>query len=120
VCNINTLIPKVNTLFDKWGEGRAVTSGLRTMADHQRIYAEKNAARAKEGLPPLSIPMGSKHLSGAAVDVADADGVLKKWCVHNLDVLQELGLYMEDPLSTLTWVHFQCIAPGSGKTIFKP
>jgi hypothetical protein len=64
--------------------------------------------------------MGSSHLYGCAVDIADADGKLKAWCVANKAKLVECGLWMEDPASTKTWCHLQSYAPKSMSRIFKP
>lgn len=49
----------------------------------------------------------SSHLTCEAVDLADKSGVLKAWCVKNIDKLNEIGLYMEDPARTPSWVHLQ-------------
>ena len=64
--------------------------------------------------------MGSSHLYGCAVDIADADGNLKAWCVANNAKLVECGLWMEDPASTKTWCHLSSYAPLSMNRIFKP
>jgi hypothetical protein len=120
VRNINTLIPRVNELLERFGEKRNVTSGLRRMEDHIRIYEEINAKRRAKGLPEQKVPMGSKHLIGAAIDLEDKNDKLKEFCVKNTHILKELGLYMEDPSATDTWCHLQCIPPGSGKTVFRP
>lgn len=119
-CNVNTLIPKVNELLERFGEYRELSSGIRTMKDHLRIYEDINNKRKAKGLAPLKVPMGSKHLVCAAIDLEDKNDKLKVWCVKNTHVLRELGLYMEDPSATDTWCHLQCISPKSGKTIFMP
>lgn len=49
----------------------------------------------------------SAHLTCEAVDIVDVRGVIKTWCIKNIDKLSELGLYMEDPAKTKTWVHLQ-------------
>lgn len=86
-----------------------VTSGLRSMADHIRIYAQK-------GIPKDKVPMKSKHLIGAAVDISDPNGDLYRWCDKNQATLKWAGLYME--ADTKGWVHLQWLAPASGKTKF--
>lgn len=116
--NIMRLIQKVNALLDEFGEVRSVTSGYRTMADHQRIYKEINEKNVKLGKPVIKVPMGSKHLVGAAVDLADADDRLKKFCTE--DMLKKHELYMEHPDYTDTWCHLQIIKTASGNRIFKP
>lgn len=66
----------------------------------------------------------SHHMTGNAVDIMDtqkqlAQAILKYQFIDN-KFLEKYGLYMEDPQSTLTWVHLQDIAPKSGKRIFNP
>ena len=62
----------------------------------------------------------SKHLAGAAADIADPDGLLAKWCISNLQALKNIGLWMEDPGHTIGWVHLQMMAPKSGNRVFIP
>lgn len=118
ISNINTLIPAVNDLLQRFGEYRACNSGIRLVADQIRIYKEKNELRKKQGLPELSVPMGSQHLKGAAIDLEDADGKLYKWCKDNIKILEELGLYCEERQGG--WLHIQIYAPKSGKRFFNP
>lgn len=67
---------------------------------------------------------GSKHLDGRAVDLQDTPHRdLARWCLANLDALQDTGLWMEDPRWTGgadPWVHLQLVPPGSGKRVFIP
>jgi trimethylamine:corrinoid methyltransferase-like protein len=120
LANVNILVPRINDLLERFGEYRAVTSGIRTMADHTRIYKEINAKRKAQGLPERPVPMSSKHLSCEAVDLEDANDKLKNWCMKNLDILEEIGLWMEHPSATDTWCHLQCVAPKSGNRVFYP
>ena len=62
----------------------------------------------------------SSHLTAQAVDLPDTDRTLAEWCVDNLDVLKEIGLWMEDPRWTPTWVHLQTKPPKSGKIVYIP
>ena len=63
----------------------------------------------------------SKHLTAQACDIGDnEDRILARWCLANRDVLARLGLYMEDPRWTPTWVHVQWISPGSGNRVYIP
>ena len=105
VVNAAKLLDKVNGLMKEFGEERKVSSGWRP--------AELNAT-----VPGAA--KTSKHITGDAIDLVDKDGKLKEWCVFNQDKLELLGLYMEDPASTPTWVHLQQLPPKSGKRIFKP
>ena len=62
----------------------------------------------------------SKHLSGEAVDIPDPYRDLASWCVDNLEMLEGLQLWMEDPRWTPTWVHLQTVPPRSGRRVFIP
>lgn len=67
----------------------------------------------------------SHHLSGRAVDLPDPRRALAAWCVANLKVLAEIGLWMEDPRWTYDengdhWVHVQTVPPKSGRRVFVP
>ena len=62
----------------------------------------------------------SKHLTGEACDLPDPDGSLRGWAVDNLDVLADIGLWIEDPRWTPTWLHVQTVPPKSGKRVFIP
>lgn len=111
--NLNNLVFRMNQVRSKWGKPMIVTSGYRSMADHLRIYKQKGIT------DPKKIPMGSKHLSGQAVDIADPKGELMEWCKANTTFLRAVGLWLED--GTKGWVHFQSAAFGSyrlGGTIF--
>lgn len=68
---------------------------------------------------------GSNHLTGKAADIPDSDRSFAGWCVDNLDVLKELGLWMEDPRWTFapngqSWVHVQTVPPRSGHRVYIP
>jgi hypothetical protein len=48
---------------------------------------------------------------------------LAHWCKSRLDLLAEIGLWMEDPRATCgarPWVHLQTRGPKSGARIFIP
>lgn len=87
----------------------AVASGWRTPAIND---ATANSAT------------GSNHLTGAAVDLQDdGDRHLARWCLANLDVLEEIGLWMERPQWTGgadPWVHLQIVPPKSGHRVYIP
>lgn len=63
----------------------------------------------------------SRHITGEAVDLRD-NGTrdLARWCLRNLDALEEIGLWMEDPQWTPTWVHLQIVPPGSRRRVYIP
>lgn len=68
-------------------------------------------------------PVGAKssrHKKGQAVDIYDPMRDLAQWCIDNENVLEQCGLWMEDPRWTPTWVHLQSEPPGSGHRYFIP
>ena len=103
--NLNILLEKINVVRAQYAKPMIVSSGWRPSAVNE---ATANSAKA------------SKHLSGLAVDIQDTDGKLWAWVMQNLQLMQDLGLYLEDKRHTKTWVHFQIGSPRSGKRIYKP
>ncbi len=106
--NLAILLNAINIVRKAYGKPMKVNDGVRRVQD-----TPTNGAKA------------SKHLIAAAVDIDDDDSLFMwKWCLANLDVIQKAGLYLEDPRWTHgkigTWMHFQCIAPASGKRIYIP
>lgn len=100
-----------------------VSSGYRTLEHHEEIYRLKNEKRMKAGLDPVSIPMGSQHLYGNAVDIADPNRKLQHWLLDNIGILEDQGIYCEalDACQyPSAWVHFQRIAPKSKSRFFQP
>lgn len=111
--NLEILHDKINMIRSAYGKPMIVTSGVRSIDDHKRIYKQK-------GIPDDKIPMGSRHLKGQAVDILDTDGKLADWCKNNESVLESAGLWLEDPSATIGWVHFQTEPPKSGRRFFLP
>lgn len=101
--NLEDLIQKINSLG--YTPPMRATSCLRSIKDQKRINPKA---------------MGSSHLYGAAIDIADPDGKLKAWILKDPTVLTYAGLWMEDPQYTKSWCHLQIYAPKSGKRIFVP
>ena len=113
--NLNSLLVNLNKLRAAYGKPLKVTSGYRSMADHMRIYADKDIRDLNK------IPMKSKHLSGQACDFADPDNKLKDFindCTP--EELEEFGLWFESFPETPGWVHCQNLPPKSGKRFFIP
>lgn len=111
--SLTTLLERVNKIRVLYGKPMTVTSGLRTMADHLRIYAEKGITDHSK------IPMKSKHLFGQAVDIFDPDLALTKWLKENdSEKLVDAELYCEE--GNRNWVHFQILPPKSGNRWFLP
>lgn len=111
--NLNDLLKRLNVIREAYAHPMTVTSGLRDLEDHKRIYKAK-------GIPEDKIPMGSAHLKGCGADIGDANGKLKEWINNNINVLEEAGLWCEDFSATPTWCHFQSYPPKSGKRFFMP
>lgn len=106
--NATELLRRINLVRAKYGKPMKVNDGVRRLQDQPKNAATK-----------------SNHLIGAAIDIDDDDTLFMwKWCLENLDYLQEVGLWMEDPRWTHgkigTWMHFQIFPPKSGKRIYIP
>jgi hypothetical protein len=86
--------------------GTHVASGWRPKAIND---ATSNAATA------------SKHLTGEGIDLRD-NGTrdLAQWCLKNEDALAEIGLWMERPQWTPSWVHLQSVPPKSHRRYYVP
>lgn len=92
-----------------YGKPVKVTSGLRSDEQQMDLVASgKSTAKV------------SKHCSGNACDLYDPDKELAKWCLANLKTLEKVGLWIENPDYCANWVHFQSMAPMSGKRVFIP
>jgi len=112
--SLEELLKRINIIREAYGKPMIVSSGYRSLQDHKRIYSEKGIT------DPNKIPMGSAHLSGQALDVADPKQELQSWILANIDILEKAGLYCEDFSASPNWVHFQCRPPKSGNRFFKP
>lgn len=113
IANLDILLDRMNKVRTLYGVAMTITSGYRSNAEQIRVYAAKGITDIKK------IPMGSKHLICAAVDVADTDGKLNQWCKDNEEALREIGVWLETRQGG--WQHFQVLPYGSynpKKTIF--
>ncbi len=103
--NAEETIDKANQLLERFGETRKVNSGWRPASINKSTV----------GAAPKS-----KHMECLAIDLEDKDGSLDAWCLENLEVLQEIGLWLESPDATPNWCHIQIVPPRSGNRVFKP
>ena len=103
--NARDTVRRVNRLLKRAGLNAAVSSGWRPAAINATI---PGAA------------MGSKHISCLAIDLEDGSGALDAWCMAHLDVLEEIGLWLEHPDATPGWCHLQTQPPRSGNRVFSP
>lgn len=111
--SLTDLLSRVNGIRLGWAKPMTVTSGLRTMADHLRIYAAKGITDQSK------IPMQSKHLFGQAVDIYDPNLELTVWLKeNNSQRLVDAGLWCEE--GNANWVHMQVCPPKSGNRWFLP
>lgn len=106
--NLTILHERINQLRTAYGKPLKVNDGYRRPQDIPKNGAKK-----------------SKHLFGQAIDLDDDDThYLWDWVKENLELMKEIGLWIEDPRWTHgkigTWMHFQIVPPGSGKRIFVP
>lgn len=99
------LVSKINRVLHEFGEDRKVTSGYRP----PKINAQVPGAAKK-----------SNHMICRACDLEDTDGRLDEFCMSNLPLLEEIGLWLESPSSTQGWCHLQKVPPHSGNRIFLP
>jgi len=104
--NLAKLLVAVNKLRKLYGKPMFVSSGYRPGHYNAKAGGGKKSA----------------HLSLEAVDFKDADRLLTNFCTD--DILEECGLWMEDPAVATTWTHLQTREPKSrvpGRTrVFKP
>lgn len=101
--NLEDLCRKINKLG--YNPPMYASSCLRSIKDQQRINPKA---------------MGSSHLYGAAVDIADPKGALSIWVKNNKQKIIDCGLWVENPDCTKGWIHFQIYAPKSFTRFFNP
>lgn len=127
------LTDRVNIIRAAWGKAMSTSSGVRTWAEHIRIYkqlAEKKRHPFVDGIfKEELVPKKSKHLEivtdCAAVDVPDKGLLLTTWLKETPEgkaALEEADLFCEE--GNVDWVHFQNKPFGSykkgGTRWFKP
>lgn len=102
--NLDKLLKALNKFRAAYGKPMVVSSGYRP-----GLYNTKAGGAQK-----------SNHMICLACDFKDTDNSLDEFCLNNLKLLEEWGLYLEHPDSTPGWCHLQVVAPGSGSRVFKP
>lgn len=118
--NLTAFLEKINLLREAANFPWIVTSGYRSLEQHEEIYRQINDRRIAAGEKPVWIPMSSQHLYGRAVDIFDPSRKLQHWVLDHLELLEDNGIYCESFDSTPTWVHFQDVPPKSGNRFFIP
>lgn len=91
IVNLNNLLKAVNIVRAAYGKPLLVSSGYRPAEFNTKAGGAKNSA----------------HLTCEAVDFIDPDQAFSKWCLANLPILEQAGLWMESPAHTVGWVHLQ-------------
>lgn len=115
--NIAELLGRVNLLLS-W----AYKDGVRPALD------KVTGTHIASGWRPIAIndatanaASHSKHTTGQGIDLRD-NGTrdLAQWCLDNAEDLAEVGIWMERPQWTPTWVHWQTVPPGSRRRFYVP
>lgn len=87
--NMADLLSRVNHLFGTQKINAKVSSGYRPSAINKKIGGAKM----------------STHTVCAGIDIYDHDGSIGKMLKNNVKLLEEYGLYLENPEYTKGWVH---------------
>ena len=96
--NAQITVDRANQLLEECGLVRDCNSGWRPEGVNEAVGGSKH----------------SKHLIGAAIDIADPGGVLDSMLSNSENnLLEELGLWRESPDKTVGWVHLQIEPYGS-------
>lgn len=103
--NARITMERAEMLLERFGEHREITSGWRPRGIND---ATANAAQH------------SKHITAEAIDLCDPTGSLDQWCMKNLPILEEIGLWTEHFSKTPGWTHLQIVPPKSGNRVFYP
>lgn len=103
--NLDQLLEVLNKVRAEYGKPIIVNSGWRPPSiNSQTPGAATNSA----------------HCLGLAVDFKDDDGSIMKWVLNNLQLMKDLGIYLEDFRWTNTWTHMGLVVPKSKNRIFVP
>jgi uncharacterized protein YcbK (DUF882 family) len=105
--NLLILLDRINQVRDAYGKPMTVTSGLRSDALQNSLIAR--------GISKATL---SNHLTGSAVDILDEDGELHSWTESNSELMEKIGLWMENRQGP--WQHYQIVPPHSGNRWFNP
>lgn len=87
--NIDIILKAVNIVRDAYGKPLIPSCYYRTV--------EWDKKKGRSG--------NSMHCQGKAVDFNDPKGEFALWCMNNLAILKQAGLWLENPQKTIGWVH---------------
>ena len=115
--NVKALVPRVNALLALMS-----ANGVAPATDaHTRTAVASGWRPAAVNDATANAAASSRHLTGQAIDLRDTpERELCRWALANPDALVELGLWMEDPRWTPTWLHVQTVPPKSGHLVYVP
>lgn len=88
--NLKNLLTALNKFRVAYGKPMTVSSGYRPAAINATV---KGAAKK------------SAHMECMACDFVDKDGALDAFCLKNLALLADIGLWLESPDRTPGWCH---------------
>lgn len=92
--NMEAFLPNVVMLFAELNlKDLVISSGFRPPDVNNRI---------------LGAAQHSLHMVGKALDIADADGKVKRLVANHPELLRKYGLWMESGEFTPTWCHIDC------------
>lgn len=100
--NLEQLLVAINKFREIYDKPLLVSSGYRPISVNSTVGGASKSA----------------HITCQAVDFYDKDGAIAMFCLQNVKVLEECGLYMENPAKTSGWIHLQ-IRPTKNR-IFNP
>ena len=103
--NATELLRKINIFIKDYPRPVSVSSGYRPASYNANVPGAANK---------------SNHTTCRAIDILDMDLTVWKYCMEQLDLAKELGLYFEDKRWTSSWVHIQDVPPKSGKRMYVP
>lgn len=121
VANAEAFLPKVNALLARYEADTGNKVGCNPVTSNAMHSYDEVSGDKFGGFRPQWCPQGaanSSHKTGRGVDVFDPDNAIDDWLTDAM--LEEYGLYREDPSKTHTWCHLTDRAPGSGKRTFLP
>lgn len=107
LANASDLLERVSVLEEKLGLDFFMTSGHRCRKQSLHLI-EKGYKAAING----------KHESANAIDLADGKEELDNLLTD--EILEQVGLYREDPQHTPGWCHVQNVPPHSQHRTFIP
>lgn len=89
--NLLKLLEAINGLREAYGKPMLISSLYRPAGINAAAGGAKKSA----------------HLECLACDFVDNTGEIDEFCLDNVKLLEQLGLYLESPMHTQRWCHVQ-------------